>query len=188
MCAIDFGYDHPFAAVWLAWDRDTDTVYVYDCYREREATPVIHAASIKPRGVWIPVAWPHDGHQHDKGSGIELAKQYRAQGVNTLPNHAQFAPEGTDGETKASRTSVEAGLIGMLDDFQTSHLKVFEHLNNWFEEYRIYHRKDGKVVKLMDDLLSATRYGWMTIKQFGIVEPNPRRKAKVQSFNWKVGA
>jgi phage terminase large subunit-like protein len=188
LCAIDFGWDHPFAAVWLAWDRDNDTIYIYDCYRQREATPVIHAASIKPRGTWIPIAWPHDGFQHEKGSGIELAKQYRAQELNLLPNHAQFVDEGSDGETRATRTSVEAGLIGMLDDMQSGHLKVFSHLNNWFEEYRIYHRKDGKVVKLMDDLLSASRYGWMTIKQFGIVEPTPRRKAKVQQFNWKVGA
>jgi len=188
LCGIDFGYDHPFAAVWLAWDRDNDVIYVTDYFRQRETTPVIHAAAIKPRGEWIPVAWPHDGHQHDKGSGIELAKQYKAQGVNTLPNHAQFAPEGTDGETKATRTSVEAGLIGMLDDMQIGHFKVFDHLNDWFEAYRIYHRKDGKVVKLMDDLLSATRYGWMTIKQFGIIEPNTRRKATNQTYNWKVGA
>jgi hypothetical protein len=31
--------DHPFAAVVLVWDRDTDTVYVARCYRVREATP-----------------------------------------------------------------------------------------------------------------------------------------------------
>lgn len=187
LCAIDFGWDHPFASVWLAWDRDNDIVYVTDVYKQREATPIIHAAAIKPRGQWIPIAWPHDGFQHEKGSGVELAKQYRDQGLNLLPNHAQFASDGADDETKATRTSVEAGLIGMLDDMQTGRLKVFDHLSDWFSEYRIYHRKDGKIVKLMDDVISATRYGWMTIKQYGITEPLPKRKMATRPYNWKAG-
>ena len=37
-------------------------------------------------------------------------------------------------------------------------------LNDWFEEIRIYHRKDGKVVKEYDDLMSATRYGIMMLR------------------------
>ncbi|MCI0354865.1 MAG: terminase family protein, partial [Acidobacteria bacterium] len=32
ICAIDLGMDHKFAAVWQAWDRDTDIVYTYDVY------------------------------------------------------------------------------------------------------------------------------------------------------------
>jgi len=185
--AIDFGWDHPFGSVWMAYDRDTDTMYVTDTYRMRESTPVIHAAAIKPRGEWIPVAWPHDGLQSEKGSGIVLQRQYREQGLNMLANHAQFVPEGADGETRTSRTSVEAGLIGMLDMMQTGRFKVFSHLNDWFEEYRIYHRKDGKVVKLMDDLLSATRYGYMTIKQHGEIEPKEKFKAIPRRFSWKAG-
>src|SRR5262252_3018008 len=33
---MDFGWDHPFAAVELVWDRDTDPVYASRCYRVRE--------------------------------------------------------------------------------------------------------------------------------------------------------
>jgi hypothetical protein len=47
---MDFGWDHPFAAVDLAWDRDHDTVYVVRAYRMREATPVIHARSLEGVG------------------------------------------------------------------------------------------------------------------------------------------
>ena len=36
--------------------------------------------------------------------------------------------------------------------------KVFKHLHDWWEEFRLYHRKDGKVFKERDDLMSATRY------------------------------
>jgi hypothetical protein len=45
---MDFGWDHPFAAVELCWDRDTDAIYITKCHRQREATPVIHAAALKP--------------------------------------------------------------------------------------------------------------------------------------------
>lgn len=44
---MDFGWDHPFAAVELVWDRDADVVYVVRAHRLREATPVLHAAAIR---------------------------------------------------------------------------------------------------------------------------------------------
>ncbi len=149
---LDFGIDHPTAAVWLAWDRDTDTVYVTDAYRVKDASIAIHAASIKARGDWVPVAWPHDGLQRDKGSGEQLADQYRKQGLNMLRNRATFE-DGSNG--------VEAGIADMLTRFQTMRLKVFSHLADWFEEFRLYHRKDGLIVKDGDDLLAATRYALM---------------------------
>jgi phage terminase large subunit-like protein len=149
---LDFGIDHPTAAVWLAWDRDTDTVYVTDTYRVKDASIAIHAAAIRAKGDWIPVAWPHDGLQRDKGSGLQLADQYRAQGLAMLRQRATF-DDGSAG--------VEAGLAEMLTRMQTMRLRVFAHLGDWFEEFRLYHRKDGLVVKDGDDLMAATRYALM---------------------------
>lgn len=149
---MDFGYDHPFGAVKLAWDRESDVLYVTATYRKREATPVIHAAAVKPWGKSLPWAWPHDGLQHDKGSGEQLAKQYGDQGLSMLFERATFE-DGTNG--------LEAGVTEMLDRMQTGRLKVFSNLAEWFEEFRLYHRENGRIVKLHDDLLSATRYGMM---------------------------
>jgi Terminase large subunit, T4likevirus-type, N-terminal len=56
---MDFGWDHPFAAVELVWDRDDDCVYVSKTYRIREATPIIYAAAL--RSWKIRFAWPRDG-------------------------------------------------------------------------------------------------------------------------------
>jgi hypothetical protein len=53
--AIDFGWDHPTAAVRVAWDRDADAAYVTHCYRVREATPIVHAAALK---AWGPIPGP----------------------------------------------------------------------------------------------------------------------------------
>lgn len=149
---LDFGIDHPTAAVWLAWDRDMDVLYVVDSYRVKDQSILIHAASIKARGDWIPVAWPHDGLQRDKGSGEQLMQQYKAHGLNMLRERATF-DDGSNG--------LEAGIAEMLTRMQTQRLKVFSHLSDWFEEFRLYHRKDGLVVKHTDDLMSATRYGLM---------------------------
>jgi phage terminase large subunit-like protein len=163
ICGLDLGWDHPTAAVWLAWDRDTDTVHVYDAYRVKEATPVIHAAAIKARGAWIPVAWPHDGLQHDKGSGEALKEQYRKQGVNMLTDRATHAPQPGEKEGSGGN-GVEAGLMDMLDRMQTGRFRVAAHLHDWWEEFRLYHREDGKVVKEGDDLMSATRYAVMMLR------------------------
>ena len=54
--------------------------------------------------------------------------------------------------------------MAMLARMQMGKLKVFKHLNDWFEEFRLYHRKDGKVVKEGDDLMAATRYGTMMLR------------------------
>jgi Terminase RNaseH-like domain/Terminase large subunit, T4likevirus-type, N-terminal len=152
---IDFGWDHPFGAARLAWDRDADVVTVTGCYRKSEAVPAIHVAAVRPWGEWIPCSWPHDGLQHDKGSGEQLASQYRTAGLNMLTERATHA-EGGNG--------VEAGIMDMLERMETGRFKVFSNLNDWFEEFRLYHRKDGQIVKLRDDLMSATRYGVMMLR------------------------
>jgi hypothetical protein len=159
---MDFGWDHPFAAINLAWDRDADCVYVCKEYAQRESTPVIHAAAIKPWGAWIPCAWPHDGLQHDKGSGEALRDQYMAQGLAMLPEKATFVDGGN---------GVEAGVMDMLDRMQTGRWKVFSTCGGWLQEFRLYHRVDGKIVKERDDRISASRYGLMMLR-FAKRKPN----------------
>lgn len=161
---LDFGWDHPTAAVRVVWDRDSDIVYVTSCYRAREDTPVVHAAAVKPWGESMPWAWPHDGYQHDKGSGDELRHQYETQGLNMLPEHATH---------EAGGNGVEAGLMDMLDRMRTARFKVFKNLLDWFSEFLLYHRKDGKVVKEYDDLMSATRYALMMLRFAVPVEVKP---------------
>src|SRR5262245_24563445 len=58
----------------------------------------------------------------------------------------------------------KAGLADMLVRMESGRFKVFKHLNDWWEEFRLYHRKDGKVHKEHDDLLCATRYAVMMLR------------------------
>lgn len=165
---IDFGWDHPSAGIRMAWDRDNDIIYVTNCYRARENTPLMFTAAVKPWGEDLKWAWPHDGLQHDKGSGEQLATQYRQHGLRMLPERATF----TDGSN-----GLEAGIGEMMDRMQTGRLKVFAHLNDWFEEFRLYHRKDGLIVKLNDDILSATRYAMMMLRHSTV---RLKKKAAIQ--------
>lgn len=130
--ALDFGWDHPSAAVELAWDTEADVVYVTKAHRASQQTPAMQALALKAWGEWLPFAWPRDGRRETlEGAGVALAKQYAAHGLNMLTGHARFA----DGSV-----SVEAGLMDMLDRMQTGRFKVFSTLTAWFEEFRLYRR------------------------------------------------
>lgn len=176
ICGIDFGWDHPTAAVWLAWDRDKDVIYLYDSLRMRESVPREVAPLILQRGPWVPCAWPHDGLQHDKGSGIQLAEQYRNQGINMLHEMAQLPETGDESGYKTSRTSVEAGVLEMLNRMQTGRWKVFKNQRDWLQEKQLYHRKDGKIVKERDDSISASRYAMMMLR-YASTPPDPHKSA-----------
>lgn len=172
LCGLDLGWNHPSAAVRMAWDRDADVLYIIAAHRQREQTPAMFAASVKPWGDWLPWSWPHDALQHDKSSGEQMALLYKAQGLNMLDDRATFEDGGN---------GVEAGVMEMLDRMQTGRWKVFAHLNDWFEEFRLYHRKDGLIVKVGDDLLSASRYAMM-MRRYAVVQnkPAPKPSAKGQ--------
>jgi Terminase RNaseH-like domain/Terminase large subunit, T4likevirus-type, N-terminal len=172
---LDFGFSHPMAAVELVHDRDTDTIYVSRTHRVREATPITHAAALRGWGKELRWAWPRDGNRETlEGAGIALAAQYKAQGLNMLHEYAHYV-EGTGQKS----VSVEAGLMDMLTRMESGRFKVFREHNDWFEEFRLYHRRDGKVFKENDDLMAATRYAVMSLRHASTV-------ASYKSFRRKL--
>jgi hypothetical protein len=57
---------------------------------------------------------------------------------------------------------VEAGVLEMADRMRGGRWKVFKGQNDaWLDEYSMYHRKNGLLVKEFDDTLSASRYALM---------------------------
>lgn len=171
---IDFGWDHPTAAVRMLYDESNDCIHIVSAYRQAQASPVLHAAAIKPWGDWIPVAWPHDALQHDK-RGDQFFKTYSDLGLSMISEHAQFADKRGN--------SVEAGLMEILQRMQTGRFKVDRTLTQWWEEFRMYHRKDGQIVKEREDLMDATRYAYMMIRHAIPLEFAPKRQDKYQSHH-----
>ena len=156
--AIDFGIDHPTAVAWTAYDADRDVIYVYDTYSKSGEIPAVHSAMIRAKGPAIPLIYPHDGDNTEKGSGNTLAGLYREAGLNVV---ARFTnPDGT--------IYVEPGIMEILERMRTGRFKVFADQQAWFAEFRKYHRKAGRIVKTHDDLLDATRYSAMSVQRFGV--------------------
>jgi phage terminase large subunit-like protein len=160
--ALDFRHSgqesggHPFAAVLLTWDRDNDVVYVMDAFR-MFGMAANHVAKLKESPMRdAPVAWPHDG---GTGAGVmtneTVAAVYKKLGAAMRPTHAVFLGGGYN---------FEAGIQVMEERLAGKKLLVAKHLVEWFDEYTGYHRKDGKVVKVDDDLMSATRVGLMDLR------------------------
>jgi len=153
---LDFGIGHPFAAALCAWDKDYDQFHVLHTIRMADALPLQHTAAMKPVGYGVPCAWPRDGTNRDPGSGTPLMARYKAQGLTMMPDPATW-PDGS--------VSTETGIMEMQERMETNRFKVAAHCKDWFEEYDIYHRDKGLIVKVKDDLMSATRIAIM-MKRF----------------------
>ena len=155
ICGIDFGIDHPGAGAWLAWDRDRDILYVTDCYKKPNWSATLHAEAVNRRGKWIPVSWPHDGVNKEKGTGQQLKDIWINHGVNMLAMSARYKNE------KGGAQPVEPMVAELYERIETGRFKVFSNLSEWFSEYRNLHRKDGKIVAVRDDIFKATCYAVM---------------------------
>jgi hypothetical protein len=182
IAAIDFGWDHPTALVWCAMDPDEECFYVYDCYRMSKASPSVHAQTIRSRPNFIPIAYPHDGNRRDSMGNPGLADQYRTLGCNMLLAH--FANPPALGQ-KIGSSSIEEGLMAMLQKMEGGKFRVFSTLHDWFEEFRMYHRRDGKAVPLRDDILSATRYAFQS-QRFAIAGEDPTWTNEVEYRNYGI--
>jgi phage terminase large subunit-like protein len=158
---IDFGIGHPFAAVLILWDVDNDVVHVHSTIRMADALVIVQAAAMKKIAIGVPVAWPRDGTERDPRSGEPLSKAYKDHGLKMLAEHATW-PEGG--------MSTEAGIEEMDEREKTGRLKYAAHLSDLLEERRFYHRKNGQIVKIKDDILSALRIAIM-MKRFARAVP-----------------
>jgi phage terminase large subunit-like protein len=168
--AVDFSHGgmsasaHPFAAVLGCWDRDADCIYVVHALRMKQSLPIQHVHAIKQHPCWdARVAWPHDGGMTGFGSTDTFAQTYKKLGLNMLDKHATFPDGGYN---------FESGISEMESRFATNRLKIAQHLGEWFDEYRQYHRVNGLVNKVDDDLLSATRILCMAIREARELAPN----------------
>jgi phage terminase large subunit-like protein len=155
-----FGFDvgwNRTAALWGAWDRDSDIVYLYSEHYQGQAEPLIHSHAIQSRGDWIPGAIDPAANGRTQVDGKQLMAIYQDLGLMLAP----------------ADNSVEAGIYAVWQRLSTGRLKVFNTLRNWFDEYRLYRRdENGKIVKDRDHLMDATRYLIMT--GLGIAQSEPR--------------
>lgn len=181
---IDFGIDHPFAAALLAFDRDEKVTYLLRTLRMTGAVVTQHTAAMRDIAGNVPVAWPHDGHQRGKGDGLALSKLYRDNGLNMLDTHATM-PSGGYG--------LYGSVTALNEVMEARKFKVDERCTQFVTEYGQYHYKDGQIVSLHDDVLSAVRYGWMMRRRaqavvLGRGRPKDRRRTEALPMNPWTGS
>lgn len=140
--ALDVGWRWT-AAIWGAWDRHSDIVYIYSNYKRGQAEPATHVDSIKARGEWIPGVIDPASSGASQLDGKRLSDEYVRMGL-----HLTFA-----------ENAVEAGIHAVYRRLVGGRLKIFKSLSSFFEEYRLYRRDEkGKIVKDNDHLMDGLRY------------------------------
>jgi hypothetical protein len=152
--AMDVGWNRT-AAIWGAWDRETDTVYLYSEHYRGQAEPSVHADAIKARGEWIYGAIDPASSGANQKDGTQLIQEYQKLGLNLVP----------------ADNTVEAGIHSVYRRLSTGRLKVFNNCQAWLSEFRIYRRDErGKVVKSNDHLMDCTRYLIITGMKYADVD------------------
>lgn len=156
-----FGFDpgwNKTAAVWGAYDKNSDIIYLYSEYYQGYDNATVHARAIRARGSWIPgIADPATEYGSKGKDGIGYLPLYEDEGINL---------------TMASNKDKEGRIFQVYERLRTGRLKVFSTLKNWFWEYGMYRRDDnGKIIKKNDHLMDATTY--LVVNMLDIMELEP---------------
>jgi len=196
---IDFGYGHPFAAALCAWVPEIDEFFVVDGFKMERGEALYHVKRIAGmcRGLRIPIAWPHDGLAHEKGSGIQLAEVYRRVGAPMLAKYAENNDNGYH---------VTPAIEEMCGFMKRGAFYIASHLSELGEEILSYHLdKNHDIVRQRDDLISAARYAFMSRRKGKLLDgcetygrapgvdgaefdPRPARQANGQGPKYAIGS
>jgi len=75
-----------------------------------------------------------------------MAFTFSRAGLKMLPEHSQFESGGYN------REAVVAEITQLC---RMGKFKIARHLSDLLQEWQLFHRKDGKIVAVEDDILSA---------------------------------
>ena len=161
---MDVGWQRT-AVVWGAYDRETDTWTLYHEYYVSEEQPIVHAASIRARGAWIPGVIDPAARARSSHDGEVLLNRYQELGLFLEP----------------ANNAVESGLYEVWERLSTGRLKIFQSLVNWRREYGLYRRNDhGHILKIDDHLMDATRY--LLMSGSAVARAAPSKKPPQDSY------
>lgn len=140
--AMDVGWRRT-AALWAARDPETDIVYLWSEHYQGEEKPAIHAQAIRARGQWIPGVIDPTARGRQQGDGEKLMETYTDLGL----------------ELTRADNAVSAGIYEVWTRLSSGRLKVFNTLQNFLMEIRIYRRDEkGAIVKENDHLMDCVKY------------------------------
>jgi hypothetical protein len=140
------------------YDPITDIIYIAHALQLKNMMPIQHADAMKRVCAGAPCSGRTTGTGRRRRQPGDDGRLYRGLGLRMFAHHATFATGGY---------ATEAGIMEMQQRFTSGRLKVCTHLLDWWEEFVSYHRDEkGDIVKVHDDLMSATRILVMMAKRF----------------------
>jgi hypothetical protein len=157
---MDVGWNRT-AVIWMARNPGSGVYVLYDELYQGHGEPASHAMGIKARGEWIPGVIDPAAGARSQIDGRELLAMYRRLGL----------------KLEAADNAVDTGIDEVWQLMVSGLLKVSPKCENWFREFRKYHRDEkGRIVKADDHLMDATRYAVKSGRNRMIVKP-PLRPA-----------
>jgi hypothetical protein len=126
------------AVVWLAHDKDADTIHLYNCAMFRNQPPAIITEGIAALGRWIPIAWE----------------------AKSKPTHDMLLDRGLNmiEALKEDDASSEINSREIWERMRTGRFKVSNRLREWLDEYKTFYRTDTTVPRDSHPMMAATRY------------------------------
>lgn len=149
------------AAVFGAWDTDTETMYIYSEIKMGHVEPETFAAAIKARaGDWMNGAIDPASQGSNQFDGRKLMDEYRGLGLKLTP----------------ANNAVEAQLFAMYQAMLQGRFKVFRSCTSWLKEFRLYQRDDkGRIKKENDHGIDSSRYCFGTGALIKTINPEAYR-------------
>ena len=130
------------AALWGAWDKTVDCLYIYTEDAREKVDPAVTVAGVQARGDWIPGVFNPMARGRSKEDGERMLWEYVGFGLKLSQ---------TDNAT-------EAGIKAVQDRLSTGRIKVFKTLDRFGAEYRLYRRdENGKIAEKFDLLMDCLR-------------------------------
>ena len=169
--AMDVGWNRT-AVIWGAKDPGSGRIVLYDEHYRGHGEPASHAEGVRARGAWMHGVIDPASSGSSQADGRKLIDIYARLGLHLEP----------------AVNAVEAGLTETWNLLVSGRLVVQEHLSNWRSEFRKYHRDEqGKIVKVSDHLMDATRYLIISGREHMKVAPRAMpsaHPARVSDTGW----
>ena len=155
---MDVGFFDPTAVVFMAYDKDNDTLYIYQEYSVTEKTAAQHAVSLMIMGCdWMWGVCDPAVNQGSQRDGERLIDDYKKAGL----------------KLKISKYAKELAVDKVLERIRKGQFKVFNNCRKFMDEWRGYSRdEDGKINKGRDHLMNAL--------EFVILDGLPLARSKIQ--------
>lgn len=146
------------AVVWMAYERDKDTIHLYDCAIFRREVLAVVAEGINARGRWIPVSW---------------ASKAKTFADDLLSRGCRMDVDGCD----IDDAMIEVLSRTIWERMRSSRWRVDKRLAEWLDEFKGFQRVAGKVPVTGYPLMAATRIALMTMDRARRHDTAPRRGA-----------